>query len=438
VAASATTAAIAAATLAFAMGSGSGATQVDPASRALLYLQAQQSATDGSIPVGSSTAAVSEAYAIGAAAAGYDPKALRQGAGPSVMTYLAGHAASACATAGGCGELIQAVVAAGLDPGAFGGVDLLTTLGHFYDSSSGAFGTVSAFTQALAVQGLVAASQPVPVAAINLLVARQDSDGGWGYLLTRNDPNAPSDTNSTAMVLMALDAAGTHGRDAAALAWLHTQQDGDGGFPFQFVASCHTGCSDPDSTALVLQALLGSGQNPNAPAWTIAGHTPLAELIATQDSNGGFNYPGNPADPFTTAQVPPALARTGYPLTCGATCFKPGAVLAGPPPSPSPLPTATPRPSAGLVTAGARPTAAAATPTASVQAVTATPTPAPPTPTGAAATSTPAASGPGPPTRSQPIAAAQFPVVAVYLLAALGAALLAAGVAVGVRRRGGA
>ena len=52
------------------------------ASRAIEYLQAQQSAANGSIPVGASTDAVSEEYAIGAAAAGYDPKALRHGSGP--------------------------------------------------------------------------------------------------------------------------------------------------------------------------------------------------------------------------------------------------------------------------------------------------------------------------------------------------------------------
>jgi hypothetical protein len=433
VAALATTAALGAASFAFATGSGTASAQIDPASRAIEYLQTQQSASDGSIPVGSSTATVSEEYAIGAAAAGYDPKALRQGTGPSVMTYLAAHAASACAAAGACGELIQAVVAAGLDPGSFGGVDLLTSLAHFYNSSSGAFSDGSAFTQALAVQGLVAASQPVPAGAINLLVVGQDSDGGWGYLLTKDDPNAPSDTNSTAMVLMALDATGTHSRDVAALTWLHTQQDSDGGFPYQ--AGFGT---DPDSTALVLQALLASGQNPNAPAWTVAGHSPLAELIATQDRNGGFHYPGNPTDPFTTAQVPPALARTGYPLTCGATCFKPGTVLAGPSPSPTPVPTATPRPTAaGVVTLAPRATAAAPAPTASVQGVTATPTPAPPTPTSAPSAGAPSVAGPGGPTPSHPIATAGFPVVAVYLFAAAGAAILVGAVAVGVRRRGG-
>ncbi len=311
---------------------------------------------DGSIPVGPSTAAVSEEYAIAAAAAGYDPNALRHGSGPSVMAYLAANAAAGCATAGGCGELIQAVVAAGLDPTAFGGVDLITTLDGLYDSSSGAFGVQGAFTQALAVQGLVAAGRPVPAAAITLLVDAQDSDGGWDYLLVKDDPNGAtnfdtSDTNSTAMVLMALDATATHGRDAAGLAWLHTQQDADGGFPYQAGAG-----TDPDSTALVLQALLATGQNPDAPSWAAGGHTPLGELIATQNQDGGYTFPGNPApDPFTTAQVPLALDRAGYPLVCGAPCFVPGATLTGPSPTPTPRPTSTPRSTPTPRPAGARP-----------------------------------------------------------------------------------
>ena len=163
--------------------------------------------------MGASTDAVSEEYAIGAAAAGYDPKALRHGSGPSVMAYLAARRASACATAGACGLLIQAVVAAHLNPSSFGGVNLITTLNGMYHKS-GVYGDGEAFTESLAIQGLVAAGQTVPTAAVHHLVAAQDSDGGWDFLLIKDDPNGStnfdtSDTNSTSMVLMALNAAGT-------------------------------------------------------------------------------------------------------------------------------------------------------------------------------------------------------------------------------------
>ena len=391
---------------------------------------------------------MSEEYAIGAAAAGYDPTALRHGSRPLGYGLSRRPCGHGLRSAGACGELLQAVAAAGLKPASFGGVDLLTTLDGFYNAGTGVFGNGEAFIQTLAIQGLVAAHQSVPPAALHHLVAAQDSDGGWDYLLIKDDPNGPtnfdtSDTNSTAMVLMALDAAGVHSRDRSALAWLHTQQDGDGGFPYQAGAG-----SDPDSTALVLQALIATGQNPEAPAWAPGGHAPLAELIATQDGNGGFTFPGNTApDPFTTAQVPPALERASYPLTCGAArCFLPGSTLNGPSPTPTPTPTPrptptlTPRPSAtpGQSTSDGSP--ASPTPAGSVLGVTATPTPAqvPATePATAPGSPTPTPS-PSPVIARTPTATSGFPSAVIYLLAALAAAVIVAGVAAGARRRSGA
>ncbi|MHB8536705.1 MAG: prenyltransferase/squalene oxidase repeat-containing protein [Candidatus Dormibacteria bacterium] len=441
VAALATAGTTGAALLAFAIGSGSAATQVDPASRSIEYLQGQQSGSDGSIPVGPSTDSVSEEYAIGAAAAGYDPNVLRHGSGPSVMAYLAAHAGAACTSAGACGELLQAVAAAGLNPASFGGVDLLTTLSGFYTAGTGVFGDGEAFTETLAIQGLVAVHQPVPAAALHRLVAAQDSDGGWDYLLIKDDPNGPtnfdtSDTNSTAMVLMALDAAGVHTRDRAALTWLHTQQDADGGFPYQAGAG-----TDPDSTALALQALLATGQNPDAPAWAPGGHSPLARLIASQNSDGGFTFPGNTApDPFTTAQVPLALERAADPLICGsARCFQPGSTLNGasPTPTPAPTPTARPRPAPTPQRGSGKIGSPSPAPTGAVLGIGGTPTPAPT----AVATATPAAPSPSagaPPLATAPTGSSGLPTAAVYLLTALVAAVVVAGIAIGARRRHGA
>ncbi|MGA9113706.1 MAG: hypothetical protein WB802_07920, partial [Candidatus Dormiibacterota bacterium] len=87
--------------------------QEDPASRAIAYLQTQQEA-DGSIAGPSGSYADSELFAIAAAAAGYDPRALTAASGVSVMSYLAANVAGACpmapadpgtsAGAGDCGE----------------------------------------------------------------------------------------------------------------------------------------------------------------------------------------------------------------------------------------------------------------------------------------------------------------------------------------------
>jgi prenyltransferase beta subunit len=291
--------------------------QEDPASRALAYLRTQQQA-DGSIPESGGGYADSELYAIASAADGFDPNALTAASGTSVMSYLAANAAAACTVSdpGACGELIQAVVAAGGDPTAFGGEDLLATLAAGYDPVTGEYGNGEAFTQALAIQGLVAAGTAVPAAAVTFLVGAQDSDGGWDYEDVKDDTADPydtSDTNSTAMVLMAMDAAGKHSRDASALAWLATQQDTDGGFQYQ--AGPYSAGSDPDSTALVVQAIVATGGDPFAAGWSTGGFTPLAYLEATQDADGGYTYPGNPdPDAFTTSEVPLALLLQPYPI----------------------------------------------------------------------------------------------------------------------------
>jgi hypothetical protein len=380
--------------------------QEDPASRVLAYLQTQQQ-SDGSIAGPAGSYADSELFAIAAAAAGYDPKALTAPSGVSVMGYLAANVATACppppadpqtsSAAAACGELIQAVVAAGQDPTAFSAsdVDLVARLGGYFVASTGAYGDGEAFTQALAIQGLVAAGAPVPPTAVQFLVNAQDSDGGWDYQDYANDPNAAtdydaSDTNSTAMVLMALDAAGDHARDASALAWLATQQDKDGGFPYQAGAG-----SDPDSTALVVQAIVATGSDPMAATWTVGGVTPLGYLEATQDADGGYTFPGNAApDAFTTSQVPPALERLALPVPFGSRqWYTPGATLgspAGPSPSPSPNTSPSSSPPAGVITPP-------------------TPTPtAPPTPT---VTPTPAATPAAAPTPN-PSPTAQVQAVA--------------------------
>lgn len=436
--------------------------QADAATRALEYLQGQQSPADGSLPGGFS---VDDLYAIGAAAAGYDPNTLRHG-GPSVVEYLTAEAAGACPlpaatspSAGGCGELIQAALAAGKDPHAFGGIDLVARLVTYYDATTGAYGDGEAFTQALAIQGLVAAAQPVPAAAVTFLHAAQDSDGGWDFMDVHDDPNAAtnfdtSDSNSTAMVLMALDATGDHSRDVTALTWLHTLQNSDGGFSFQ------GGGSDPDSTALVLQAIVGSGGNPASAAWTVDGNTPAAELIATQDASGGYTFPGNAGpDAFTTSQVPPALDGVAFPVSDPAARYTPGTALGGQPPAPSPSPTPEPTANAGPVTpvpATPAPTAAAAPATQAAAAtaarqpavagggdtgvVAAPSTPPPATPVATASPSPvsapPPAAAPSPRVlAASPPAPGGPPSALIYVMAAVAAAALVAGSGYLISRR---
>ena len=408
----------------------------------LLYLQAQQAA-NGSIAGPTGSYADSELFAIAAAAAGYDPNALSAPSGASVMSYLAANAAAACTASdpGACGELIQAVVAARGDPTSFGGQDLLTTLegAGSYDGTTGEYGDGEAFTQALAIQGLVAAGQPVPPAAVTFLVNAQDSDGGWDYEDVKDDTTNlydTSDTNSTAMVLMALDATGDHSCDTGALTWLAGQQDSDGGFPYQPGAG-----SDSDSTALVVQAVIATGGDPFAAPWTVDGVTPLAYLEDTQDTDGGFPYQaGDGSDPFTTSEVPLALERLALPVPFGSRqWYTPGATLGTPPTasaSPTPTPSTSPSssPPAGVITAAPMPLPTASPSAASrVQpaSLVATPVAATPAPTPVTATTVPspaaqASVGSSGPSGANPSGGSP-PALLLYGLVALAVALVVGG-----------
>ena len=423
------------------------ATEQGADQHALQYLASQQSAATGAEPAGFSAYDTSEFYAIGAAAAGYDPNTLRNGAGPSVIDYLKSQAAADTTDGGNTGRLLLAAVAAHQSVTSFGGLDLVATLNHYY--LGGFYQANSAQGQALAILGLKAAGQVVPQPAIEAVKNAQDADGGWDYLLVANDPNAAtnydtSDTNSTAFALMALAAVGDHSLDAKALAWLKTQQQPDGGFAYQGSPS------DPDSTALVLQALVAAAQDPGSAAWAQVGKSAVMYLLATQDASGAYAGYGG-VDPGTTAMAAAGLERVAFPvfpayLVATALSATPGPVAANrlppqicpatPAPTPAPAATATPAPAPGATPTASAPEAAAAP----AEQPSPTPTPAP-TPT---ATSLPVqtTAEPGPTVQLSAGAngkggAGGIPPNLLYALvagAALGAVVLVGGVVLYLRR----
>ena len=376
---------------------------------ALRFLASQQAA-DGHVD-GFSPAQGTEDYILGAVAAGYDPSLLRAASGTSALDYLAAHVGAATSTAGSTGRLLETVSAAGLGPN-FAGVDLVARLeGTFYSPSNGQYGAGSdAFSQSLAMLGLAAAGRPVPSTARSFLKSLQNADGSWYFGLSP----APGDSNDTGLALMALDALGDHSADAAALAWLRTQQAtaGDGGFPYQATYPP----SDPDSTAIVLQALAAAGQDPAR--WAVAGSTPIAFLVAHQDpASGAYLGFSGTADAATTVPVIVALERLPYPIrqvfAAGRPLSNPGpeagvcpAASPTPSPAPSPTPTSAPtqRPPSPVATTPV-PTSAPPAPVAIVPSPAASPSASPalsPAPTAAPSPTVPPAAVPTPTFRSQP------------------------------------
>jgi len=312
------------------------------ATAALQYLLAAQR-VDGSID---GSLGETADFVIGTAAAGYDPATLHGcTGGTGALDFLATASDAVAGDAAKSGKAVLAVVAAGGDPSSFAGRDLLSRLAALHQAD-GSYGDGSTFSQSFAILALVASGQAVPAPAIDDLKALQGvADGSWSFG-TSAPAAGDGDTNSTAIALMALDAAGNHSADSTGLAYLHSAQLGDGGFPYQNSLVWGPPTSDPDSDSIVLQALVAAGEDPEAAAWSKGSNTVLTHLRAGQGADGGYAYPGMAENAFTTSQVPAALMRVQYAAAVHPTAGRALPTDACPSPSPTPTPTATPIPTA--------------------------------------------------------------------------------------------
>jgi hypothetical protein len=355
-------------------------TDSERATGALVFLLAAQR------PDGSLDGSIGETadFIIGAADAGYDPASLHGCAGTSAgaLEYIAAASDAASTDAAKTGKAALAVVAAGGDPSSFAGRDLMARLAALYNSGTGAYGGGATFAEAFAILALRSGGRDVPAAAVAELKALQDADGSWSYG-TAPVAAGSGDTNSTAIALMALDAAGDHAADASTLAYLHTQQLPDGGFPYQKSSAFGPPASDADSDALVLQALIGAGQDPESSSWLQGSNSVLTHLRSIQGSDGGFAYPGTAPSAFMTSQVPAALMGIPYAVAVHPSAGRglPGTACPAPTASPTATVSPTVRPTAtstqkSTAKPTAKPTVQSATPTIELSASpTATPEP---------------------------------------------------------------
>lgn len=283
----------------------------DLALAALSWIAAQQEA-DGGFPGYSASAAVDAIFAI--CAVGGDPNGfLREGRSP--VTYLAAHAEQLSSDAGTAAKVVLGLVCAGQDPRAFAGRDWLAVVEAFTDPASRTYESAGSTSLALSILALASTGRPLPQAAVSWLVGGQTPEGGWSW---SSDPAAAGpDTNSTALALQALAAAGVGPADPAiqrALAYLHTQQNADGGFPYANPSPYGTD-TDANSTAFVIQALVSVAQDPEGPAWTVNGRTPLTALWKLQLPSGALEWQaGFGENSLATYQAVPAFMLAPFPL----------------------------------------------------------------------------------------------------------------------------
>jgi hypothetical protein len=166
--------------------------------------------------------------------------------------------------------------------------------------------------------GTATLSQSVPPLAAEYLKNLQQGDGAWEW-----DVGFGTDTNSTALAIQALIAAGEPAASSAivnALAYLDAGQNDDGGFPYSPVSPFGTD-SDTNSTAYVVQALLAAGESPSDARWAkftdgITPTNPISHLLGMQVADGSFEYQkGVPGDrQSSTRQAIPTLLGRPLPL----------------------------------------------------------------------------------------------------------------------------
>lgn len=241
-------------------------------------------------------------------AAGEDPRAGAPG-GKSAVEFLESKVADLAKTPGGAGKLVIGVVASGRDPRAFGGVNLVNTINAGYNAGTGQYGG-DAIGHAFAILGLDAAAEDVPQKAVTALESLQTPEGGWAF--SGETKAGGADTNTTAVAVQALVAVGETTSTAAltqAAAYLESQQNADGGFPYQQGGEFGSE-SDVNSTSYVVQAAIALGNRAMASEGS-------AFLLSMQKPSGAFQWTKSEPDDNAgaTYQAIPALAGMTLILT---------------------------------------------------------------------------------------------------------------------------
>jgi hypothetical protein len=228
----------------------------------------------------------------------------------SSLAYLESTAIDyAQAGTGQAAKLALSIIAAGDDPRDVGGIDTLSLVENGQDQETGIYG-LGIYDHALSILAIIGGGGSVPDSAIDALRETQISDGSWAFD-AKPDVGA-GDTNTTAMVIQALVAAGAGDNPMVqtALDYLKTAQVESGGFGYQPKEPL---VADANSTGLVVQAIIAVGQDPALSDW---GDAPAA-LAAFQNPSGAFRYNDDTPDDnlFATVQAIPAVAGFALPIT---------------------------------------------------------------------------------------------------------------------------
>lgn len=257
-------------------------------------------------------------------AAGIDPATVISGDGNSPLDYLGSVGADyGTLGASAAGKLIVGWQAAGGDPRDIEGYDAVAALTEYY-TTTGAYGDGTSFSHGWALIGLVAAGETVPAQALTFALESEATGGGWGYF----PASESADPDSTALMLQALAAVEVPASDEAvinAFAYLREAQNGDGGFPG------FDGLTSASTTGIVLQALAAYNQPADGLSWTtvvtdgttsrLTLHTPADRILTLQSFEGGFAGFSGANDPYSTYQSLIGILGQPYPLAQAPTMW---------------------------------------------------------------------------------------------------------------------
>ena len=202
-------------------------------------------------------------------------------------------------------RITLSVTACGLDAKNIGGHNLLEALANVDYSTQVYLSNLAFPLIAMDFKAEFDFDDAIKQTIIATVLAAQQPDGGWSYCSEDlYGYGIYSDPDSTAMALQALapyaDNAEIASAAEKAFACLKTQQ-GDTGAVLSF------GAPSGESTAQYILALCAWGENPEDAAYTVNGKTLVDGLCAFITENGGaLNYAGV-EDSLTTYQVMMAL-----------------------------------------------------------------------------------------------------------------------------------
>ncbi|MGB4171777.1 MAG: S-layer homology domain-containing protein [bacterium] len=283
--------------------------------RALEYLHQAQNADGGfpASPGGPSSSQVTAWVVMALAAAGEDPAGVYWApGGTSPVAYL--KSKDKPASTADYARSLLALAAAGEGEGAKA-KELARVLagrqqadGRLGLAGAGEEGLINYHIWSLLALAAVGQAPPQREKALQWLKEQQNDDGGFCWYA-----GGPSDPDDTAVAIQALLAQGeavSSPAVARALAYLDSCQEKDGGFRWEGPRS------NLATSAWVMQALLAAGEDPQGPRWQVAGKGVVDFLLTMQNGDGSFLWQkGVLSSPVQmTAYGVMALAGKHFPL----------------------------------------------------------------------------------------------------------------------------